>query len=201
MHNFNNSWGLNPCLSIHLHWDSFISKDGDLYWPALKESRQVSARNNIFTELTFSWSSNNHGSCSSTHQRWKAVALCYFCWSVRHQMRTKQKMQFMVTLATSPAHFLLPNNTHTWAILWCCSLITRETAICMLPNTATTSKILSSNDGAPNIWKGKEDISVLPCIFDGHQQSISSQDDVCYISSRILKCLNTSTSVILQITL
>lgn len=41
----------------------------------------------------------------------------------------------------------------TWAIRWCCSLMTLETAICMLSNIATTSRILSSNDGAANIWK------------------------------------------------
>ncbi len=39
----------------------------------------------------------------------------------------------------------------TCAIRWCCRLITLEKAICMLPNTATTSRILSSNDGAVNV--------------------------------------------------
>lgn len=45
----------------------------------------------------------------------------------------------------------------TWAIRWCCSLITRDTAICMLPNTATTSRILSSNDGAAKVWKSQHE--------------------------------------------
>lgn len=76
---------------------------------------------------------------------------------VYHKSKNKKLMKFMLTLAAShttlPAISLLLGNTLTWAILWCCSLITRDTAICMLPNTATTSKILSSNDGAPNIWR------------------------------------------------
>lgn len=37
---------------------------------------------------------------------------------------------------------------------WCCRLMTRDTAICMLPNTATTSSFLSSKDGAPKFWVG-----------------------------------------------
>ena len=34
--------------------------------------------------------------------------------------------------------------------------MTRDTAICMLPNTATTSRILSSNDGAENVWGDRQ---------------------------------------------
>lgn len=37
----------------------------------------------------------------------------------------------------------------TCAMRWCCRLMTLDMAICMLPNTATTSNFLSSNDGAP----------------------------------------------------
>lgn len=39
----------------------------------------------------------------------------------------------------------------TCAMRWCCSLMTLDTAICMLPKTATTSRILSSNEGAQKI--------------------------------------------------
>lgn len=45
----------------------------------------------------------------------------------------------------------LTKATNTCAIRWCCRFITRDTAICMLPNTATTSKILSSKEGAVNV--------------------------------------------------
>lgn len=38
---------------------------------------------------------------------------------------------------------------------WCCRLMTLDMAICMLPNTATTSSFLSSNDGAPKFWRHK----------------------------------------------
>lgn len=31
-------------------------------------------------------------------------------------------------------------------------MMTRDTAICMLPNTATTSRILSSKDGAAKVY-------------------------------------------------
>lgn len=37
----------------------------------------------------------------------------------------------------------------TCAMRWCWMLMTLDTAICILPNTATTSNFLSSNDGAP----------------------------------------------------
>lgn len=38
---------------------------------------------------------------------------------------------------------------------WCCMLMTRDMAICILPNTATTSSFLSSNDGAPKFYINK----------------------------------------------
>lgn len=49
----------------------------------------------------------------------------------------------------------------TCAIRWCCRFITRDTAICMLPNTATTSKILSSKEGAVNVChiQGRENLA------------------------------------------
>ena len=40
----------------------------------------------------------------------------------------------------------------TWAIRWCCNVIIRDTAICIPPNTATTSKIRSSNEGAVKVY-------------------------------------------------
>lgn len=43
----------------------------------------------------------------------------------------------------------------TCAMRWCCRLMTLDMAICMLPNTATTSNFLSSNDGAPKFWTKK----------------------------------------------
>lgn len=42
----------------------------------------------------------------------------------------------------------------TWAMRWCCRLMTRDTAIWMLPKTATTSSFLSSNEGAPKFCGG-----------------------------------------------
>lgn len=57
---------------------------------------------------------------------------------------------------SGPSHAVrFDQRKQTWAIRWCCSLMTLETAICMLSNIATTSRILSSNDGAANIWKEK----------------------------------------------
>lgn len=44
----------------------------------------------------------------------------------------------------------------TCAMRWCCRLMTLETAICMLPNTATTSSFLSSKDGAPKFWRCRQ---------------------------------------------
>uniref|UniRef100_A0A6B0U9B8 Putative secreted protein n=1 Tax=Ixodes ricinus TaxID=34613 RepID=A0A6B0U9B8_IXORI len=35
-----------------------------------------------------------------------------------------------------------------WAMRWCCRLMTRDAAICTVPKTATTSRILSSMAGA-----------------------------------------------------
>lgn len=52
----------------------------------------------------------------------------------------------------------------TCAIRWCCRFITRDTAICMLPNTATTSKILSSKEGAVNV-----------CHIQGRENSAEAQ--------------------------
>lgn len=48
-------------------------------------------------------------------------------------------------------HIVFSVRVVTCAMRWCWSLMTLETAICMLPNTATTSRILSSNDGAQKI--------------------------------------------------
>lgn len=45
---------------------------------------------------------------------------------------------------------------HTCAIRWCCRSMTRDIAICMPPNTATTSKILSSKLGAVKFWRLKK---------------------------------------------
>lgn len=50
-----------------------------------------------------------------------------------------------------PAGCLLPT---TCAMRWCWRLMTRDTAIWMLPKTATTSSFLSSKDGAPKFCRG-----------------------------------------------
>lgn len=42
----------------------------------------------------------------------------------------------------------------TCAMRWCWRLMTRDTAIWMLPKTATTSSFLSSKDGAPKFCRG-----------------------------------------------
>lgn len=54
---------------------------------------------------------------------------------------------FTVCLLYSSVLFLWP----TCAILWCWMSITRDMAIWTLPNTATTSRILSSKLGAWNV--------------------------------------------------
>lgn len=48
MYDLNNSWGLDPCLSINLHWNPFITKYGDLYWPTLEKNKHIILQSNKY---------------------------------------------------------------------------------------------------------------------------------------------------------
>lgn len=83
-----------------------------------------------------------------------------------HQSMLIQNIKLQITVSWSlfeskyqHKHFefrvLKYGSVQTWAMRWCCRLMTRDMAICMLLNTATTSSFLSSNDGAPKFYINK----------------------------------------------
>lgn len=83
----------------------------------------------------------------------------------------------------------------TCAMRWCCSLMTLDTAICMLPNTATTSRILSSNDGAQKICRtyiykwhaGTECVHLRRVCLNSHWNLTESGCYIFCLSANLMK--------------
>lgn len=107
-------------------------------WVAGPAPTTMTAANNSMPNLPPNMLIFSHGGCSfhGPERAQRRPVLTETCKNVTTWRSGRQEEQ---------------KATDTCAIRWCCRFMTRDTAICILPNTATTSKILSSKEGAVNV--------------------------------------------------
>lgn len=99
----------------------------------------------------------------------------------------------MSCITRGPVGTLAP----TCAMRWCWRLMTRDTAIWILPKTATTSSFLSSKDGAPKFCRGPVQVrlpdwahlgtQIFPlcvCPRQGHPRPLPEGSEVLWVHGK-----------------
>lgn len=130
---------LDPGFSIHLHGDAFVPPDGDLHHAALWGR-----------EPGVGMVAGTAPGASAAAPGPKSLPVPCQCQPGDPLSHTAPGSAHTPKAFRQHAESLAP----TCAMRWCWRLMTRDTAIWMLPKTATTSSFLSSKDGAPKFCRG-----------------------------------------------